>query len=679
MAVLKCTICGGELEVNSDLTVGVCKYCNSTIVIPKELDRKGNLYNRAVFLRQNNEFDKAVSTYEDILKEDNLDAEAHWGLVLSKYGVEYVSDPRTHQLIPTCHRTQAESILSDPDYLAALEYSDIEARRVIEKEAKRISEIQAKILEISQKEPPYDIFICYKESDEFGNRTEDSTLTQEIYYELIKKGYIIFFARKTLESQLGTEYEPIIYAALSSAKVMIVLGTKPDHFTSVWVRNEWSRFLKMSRGTHKTIIPAYRGMSPYELPAELSALQSQDMSKIGFMQDLTDGIERCMRRYKGLDKQTSVEPTTVTALSQDRLVKNAETYLRLHNFQEAVSVYEKLTKDYPEDYRGWWGLIVSSTNNLSVASTYQNKVDTWFEYVKMLCPPKEYSLIEQRYAEYLELVAADDATAEMKRIKGMIDILNNSISVYKQQITLTEQEKTHQRSLYDSSVDQEKRSLGDLENKVRTAEEEYSSFRGVKKPLYIIGGIITGIIWLFLLAKELKDPDTGFFAFLAILIFICLLGIPVYLFICGADEKSYKKAINYAKDAVSNQQKRISDLSAQFQSFLKKKDGEIATAMDAIQNENEKIMLLNQYIDEKASVLKSFYHSERCKKIGVLIPFSGDTSLPEFASKISNNEMKNITCPACGSTILVSELDVQQRGTIQCSVCGSEIEIITKE
>lgn len=101
MAVLKCTICGGELDVNADLSVGVCKYCDSTITIPKELDRKGNLYNRAVFLRQNNEFDKAVSVYEDILKEDNTDAEAHWGLVLSKFGIEYVEDPKIQILRST--------------------------------------------------------------------------------------------------------------------------------------------------------------------------------------------------------------------------------------------------------------------------------------------------------------------------------------------------------------------------------------------------------------------------------------------------------------------------------------------------------------------------------------------------------------------------------------------------
>lgn len=145
MAVLKCTFCGGELEVNADLSVGKCKYCDSIITIPKELDRKGNLYNRAIFLRQNNEFDKAVSAYEDILKEDNSDAEAHWGLVLSKFGIEYVVDPKTQERIPTCHRTQTQSILADPDYLAAIEHSDAETRKVIENEAARINKIHTNL------------------------------------------------------------------------------------------------------------------------------------------------------------------------------------------------------------------------------------------------------------------------------------------------------------------------------------------------------------------------------------------------------------------------------------------------------------------------------------------------------------------------------------------------------
>lgn len=42
----------------------------------------------------------------------------------------------------------------------------------------------------------------------------------------------------------------------------------------------------------KLIIPCYRDMDAYELPEELSYLQSRDMGKIGFIQDLIRGIKK---------------------------------------------------------------------------------------------------------------------------------------------------------------------------------------------------------------------------------------------------------------------------------------------------------------------------------------------------------------------------------------------------
>lgn len=454
MAVLKCMACGGELEVNADMSVGVCKYCDTVITIPKEIDRKGQLYNRAVFLRQNNEFDKAEATYEDILKEDNSDADAHWGLVLSKFGIEYVLDPRTGERIPTCHRTQQESILSDSDYLAAVEYADIEARRVIEKEAKRIYEIQKKILEISQKEPPYDVFICYKENDNQGNRTEDSLLAQDLYYELVKKGYKVFFARKTLESKLGAEYEPIIFAALNSSKVMIILGTKPEHFNSVWVRNEWSRFSKMSKDSHKVMIPAYRGMSPYELPVELSTLQSQDMSKLGFMQDLTDGIERCMRGGKKEENVWRESPVAAAAVSSslERLLQNGETYLKLDNYSSAQEVYTTVTKEYPEDYRGWWGLIVCKTCNFSKVVPERESLNVWFKYVKQLAASDEFTELEKEYIEYAHKVSSSDAAEDMKLVNSIIGEYNGKIRKIENDILFAEQKKKSEIASVDEKI-----------------------------------------------------------------------------------------------------------------------------------------------------------------------------------------------------------------------------------
>ena len=121
----------------------------------------------------------------------------------------------------------------------------------------------------------------------------DSVIAQELYYQLQKEGFKVFFAKITLENKIGESYEPYIYAALNSAKVMLVIGSKKEYFEAPWVKNEWSRFQALIKnGATKTIIPCFKDMDPYDLPEEFAYLQSQDMSKIGFEQDLIYGIKK---------------------------------------------------------------------------------------------------------------------------------------------------------------------------------------------------------------------------------------------------------------------------------------------------------------------------------------------------------------------------------------------------
>ena len=259
MAQFNCKMCGGTIEVVDGITSIECEFCGTTQTIPTIINdsKLVALHNRANELRLNNEFDKALVTYENIINENPKDAEAHWGILLCRYGIEYVDDPVTKKKVPTCHRTQLKPIFEDIDYKAALECSDVVAQRIYQQEAEEINKLQKSILAISQNEKPFDIFICYKESDEAGKRTRDSVLAQQIYEELKARDYKVFFARVTLESKLGTQYEPYIFAALSSAKVMLVVGTKPEYYNAVWVKNEWARFLGMmnSSNARKYIIP----------------------------------------------------------------------------------------------------------------------------------------------------------------------------------------------------------------------------------------------------------------------------------------------------------------------------------------------------------------------------------------------------------------------------------------
>ena len=317
-------------------------------------ERRANLYNRANHLRRLCEFDKAVSAYEAILGEDNTEAEAHWGVVLSRYGIEYVEDPGSGERIPTCHRVQTESVVRDVDYLMAVEHApDGSARSYYEAEGRRIAEIQKGILAVSAQEESYDVFICYKETTEGGSRTPDSVLAQEIHQHLIEKGLRVFFARISLEGVLGQKYEPYIYGALMSARVMVVVGTKAEHLNAIWVRNEWSRFLQLRRkDNRKVLIPCYKGMDPYELPEELVEFQCQDMGKLGFIQDLVRGVEKVL----GRDRQKSAEKASASTASNETAgwLKRAWLFLEDGAFDSAQEYAERVLDREPETGEAYW-------------------------------------------------------------------------------------------------------------------------------------------------------------------------------------------------------------------------------------------------------------------------------------------------------------------------------------
>ena len=348
--IIKCKMCGGDLDFEPGSTICECEYCGSKQTIPSaDSEKKTNLFNRANRLRMNSEFDKASAVYEQIVAEFPEEAEAYWGLCLCAYGIEYVDDPATGSKIPTCHRTLPTSIMEDSNFEQACDYADVVARKVYREEAKTIDRIQKDILSIAQNETPYDVFICYKETAEDGSRTEDSVLAQDVYEALTAKGLKVFFSRITLEDKLGTQYEPYIYAALSSAKVMLAFGTTYEYYDAVWVKNEWSRFLGMMKADkRKVLIPCFKGLDAYDMPKEFRGLQAQDMAKLGWMQDLVRGVEKLCGKGGTASSapNTVVQKTVVQEVQEsgkaDNLMKRVYLYLEDEDFEKASEYIDKV-------------------------------------------------------------------------------------------------------------------------------------------------------------------------------------------------------------------------------------------------------------------------------------------------------------------------------------------------
>ena len=442
MSVLKCKMCGGDLEVLQGMSVCECLYCGSRQTLPKMgSEKKNNLYDRASHFRRNNEYDKAMAIYEQILNEEAEDSETYWSILLCRYGIEYVEDPASHKRVPTVNRAQMTTIFVDEDYKAAIKYADADQKAVYEAEAEEIDRIQKGILEISSKEEPFDVFICYKESDSDGRRTEDSVLANDLYHQLTQEGFRVFFARITLEDKLGVAYEPYIFAALNSAKVMVALGTKPEHFNAVWVKNEWSRYLALIKGgAKKVLIPAYKNMDPYDLPEEFSHLQAQDMGKLGFMQDLIRGIKKLAEG----DRKPQETVGSVNSSVQP-LIERAYLFLEDGDFARADELCEQALNQEPQNARAYVGKLMAErqirkqeelsngTVELSGSNYFQKAVRFAEDALREELERCNEMIVDRKKAgiyQEARKFMADSESAEYE-LADKIKMLQNAINNYK--------------------------------------------------------------------------------------------------------------------------------------------------------------------------------------------------------------------------------------------------------
>ncbi len=396
---MKCKICG-DTEFTEVGELLQCRSCKHKTPKPKD---NAELLERANNLRfETKSFDDAAELYEEIIRLTPDEAEAYWGRALCRYGIEYVKDS-DGKYLPTCHRTIEDSILDDADYKMAVMKAQRGMAEYYMTEAQTIDEYQKKIKLIASKEEPYDVFISFKATDEHGRPTEDSLLAQEIYYYLTKNlGLKVFFSNITLKDKAGQEYEPIIYAALSSATVMVLVGTRPEYVNATWVKNEWSRYIRMiaaarQKNKSKYIVTALKTMRPEELPSALAAYQAVDLAQLGAKEKLCSNIDSLIGDLRvSTEKKTggSFDADDMLAAEAANLCHLGFQQLELGSLAKAGEYFQKALEKKADAALALWGKLLISED---VASDG--------ELAAKAIPIKEYALYK---------LAVESATAEEK-------------------------------------------------------------------------------------------------------------------------------------------------------------------------------------------------------------------------------------------------------------------------
>ena len=286
-----CNCCGGDFEYRGGRWI--CSSCGaykSEAITNEEATLLHTAYRKLRLA----DFAEAELEFDDFIRRYPENHNGYWGRLMAKYGIKYERD-FDGRMIPTCYAGSIGSISSASDYKKTLQYADAENRAFYENQAGYIERMRKEWQEKAKKEKPYDIFICYKDSDlaKGIDRTKDSYAAQELYTLLTGMGFRVFYSRVSLRDKTGERYEPYIFHALATAKVMIVYGSDPDYIQSTWMKNEWMRYAKQIREGKKkpdSLLVACDGFSPDELPTMLSSMQCFRADEKTFYGDLQSRV-----------------------------------------------------------------------------------------------------------------------------------------------------------------------------------------------------------------------------------------------------------------------------------------------------------------------------------------------------------------------------------------------------
>lgn len=391
--ILDCECCGGRLiEVNS--STFKCDHCGYTKIIQTNFTTEiVSMINQANILRNKGEFDDAGDIFREVISKDENNPEGYWGVFLCDYGIMHVKDPVSKKYIPTCNRASSIPVEEDDNYNKALGVANDIKKEDLKLKGEVIETIRQKIVDLSSNEEPYDIFICYKRTqrivDGKESYTEDAINARDIYDILSSEGYKVFFAEKTLQHLAGSEYEPLIYNAINTSKVMLVVCSDPAFINSPWVKNEWRRYLKqMEFDESKKILPIMcGGMKANRLPDLLKKFQGLEMN-VNIKEHLLSSIaghisqsRTVIQRVNIGDMKTGKRSSIIKQnVATRKIGENSSNEVRLSDANRIKLAYNYISKGMYEDAEREFSILMTSRELVSLIKFGQ----TYIKFKKRL-------------------------------------------------------------------------------------------------------------------------------------------------------------------------------------------------------------------------------------------------------------------------------------------------------
>ncbi len=415
---LVCPECGEKKYIELDNGDYKCSCCN-LLFFKVELSEQHKL-NRAQLDLSIYKFEDANNIYAELLKEtkdEKTKVMCYYGMLLAYFGVKYIKDSKD-RLIVTFNKYYYYSNINsikDTDYYKKIKNSSY--YECYQEKLDKLDEEYKHIKEELDKKSEYDVFICVKVTESETRHTEDSIEASKIYNSLTKRGLKVFYSEENLSGKV--KYDAQIYSALMRSDNILVISSSKEYLESNWVKSEWKRWLNFIEAKKKKDNSFYLYLlnKKVQVPAEL-----QDIHAIYNSIDVIDKlIENCKD-----NKQESI----------DELLKKAEKYFMLTEYDEAVKMYRDICIKY-DDYRPWLGLIdiLIETEVKMGDKRYIN----YYNKAISLCKDNTIKeKLKSKYQKYTVTNVSDNKTIEQSKPLDTTNVINKEILDPKEQNQLGE-------------------------------------------------------------------------------------------------------------------------------------------------------------------------------------------------------------------------------------------------
>lgn len=456
--VFKCKNCGGEVAPDgAENGVLRCIYCNGIFTVPRQ--NADPMAIASLRIGESNldscRFDDAYTAYQKAASLSPDEPEAYFGMALANAKVQYLKDiVNGGRLQPIVYEITDKSFQKDKNYLKALGLASSAQKTEYEKKAKEIDEIRRKFFDLKSAGLDYDCFICTKVSAEDGGHTEDSHIAAKLYHRLKEEGFKPFYSEEETRGRTGSDYEALILYALYSSESMLLVCTDESYLQTPWVKNEYTRFLKMMREDEKqsdSLTFVFDETPVERLPGVDGKIQGVPFRSYDALERIKEFVKRHAGRVSQLKRKSyggnnyqkkaairqTVEKRKLDSLGGGEISVSDQSKLKIvidfmnrSDFANAIRFCDGLITSNPSNGEAYWYKFLAENNcrdgqnfvgtptvkndftNLEKAIAATPDKRRRQEFYKVLADHVEKHKDFACYKEYIELPESDEAKIE---------------------------------------------------------------------------------------------------------------------------------------------------------------------------------------------------------------------------------------------------------------------------